>query len=272
MYLYIGLAAALKQLQCGVKDVTVFESREQFLQPNLGGGLQLSGGAAVLEKLGCLSALEQTAHPFKGVLSRNSYGTELLNLDVADSVKTKASLELVSNNGNGNPLTYSIMRDALQEILYNATLSQTSGDVLSPLESRVIAESVDTTGSIASDTKKISSDTKKIDSQTVVTIKAGKKVSGVIENDLTGTVTLKFEDGTEESDFDAVFGADGAGSILRQVQESPNAPHIKFVISYRHRYIYTEYVLICCIYCDAVFGADGDKYKNLTLHLYISYL
>jgi 2-polyprenyl-6-methoxyphenol hydroxylase-like FAD-dependent oxidoreductase len=213
MYMYIGLAAALKQLQCGVKDVTVFESREQFLQPDLGGGLQLSGGAAVLEKLGCLSALEQTAHPFKGVLSRNSYGTELLNLDVTDSVRTKASKELVSNNGNGSPLTYSIMRDALQEILYNATLSQTSGDVLSPLESRVIAKSGDATESIASDTKKI-------DSQTVVSIKAGKKVSGVIENDLTGTVTLKFEDGTEESDFDAVFGADGAGSILRQVLES----------------------------------------------------
>jgi len=177
----LGLAAALKQLQCGVKDVTIFESRDQFLQPNLGGGLQLSGGAAVLERLGCLSALEQTAHPFQGVLSRNSYGTELLNLDVTDSVTTKASLELVSNNGNGKPLTYSIMRDALQEILYNATQTQTSGDT-----------------------------------EAVVSVKGGKKVSGVIENDVTGTVTLKFEDGTEENDFDAVFGADGAGSVLRQ--------------------------------------------------------
>jgi hypothetical protein len=113
----------------------------------------------------------------------------------------------VSNNGNGKPLTYSIMRDALQEILYNATQSQTSGDVLSPLEGRSISKSGDVSESIASDNSK---------SQTVVSVKAGKKVSGVIENDVTGTVTLKFEDGTEESDFDAVFGADGAGSILRQ--------------------------------------------------------
>ena len=59
----LGLAAALKQLSSGVKEITVFESRADFLQSNIGGGVQLSGGAAVLEKLGCLPALESTAHP-----------------------------------------------------------------------------------------------------------------------------------------------------------------------------------------------------------------
>ena len=117
----LGLAAALKQLQTGVTDVTVFESRTDFLQSSIGGGVQLTGGAAVLEKIGCLPSVEQKAHRMKAVRSRNSFGTELLKLDVVTSVKDKARDELCSLGGRGQPMVFSIMRDALQHILYNAT-------------------------------------------------------------------------------------------------------------------------------------------------------
>ncbi len=48
----LGIAACLKKLGVGVSDVTVFEARNDFLQASLGGGLQLTGGAVVLQSLG----------------------------------------------------------------------------------------------------------------------------------------------------------------------------------------------------------------------------
>lgn len=191
----LGLAAALKQLQSGVNDITVFESRSDFLQSNIGGGVQLSGGAAVLEKLGCLPAIEQTAHRMTAVRSRNSYGTELLKLDVSASVNEKARKELCSLGGNGQPMVFSIMRDALQHILYNATQTNPK----SP--STVDTDSVVTT------------------SESIVQVKAGKKFVGLIENVSTGTVTLKFDDGSVEDGYDMVFGADGVRSVMRDYTE-----------------------------------------------------
>ena len=193
----LGLAAALKQLSSGVKEITVFESRADFLQSNIGGGVQLSGGAAVLEKLGCLPALESTAHRMKAVRSRNSFGTELLKLDVTSSVNDRARKELCSMAGNGQPMVFSIMRDALQHLLYNAT--QTA------MPKKINAWSI--SGSEESAGEPLES---------VVHVKAEKKCIGVVENDSTGTVCLKFEDGTEEDGYDMVFGADGVGSVLRQ--------------------------------------------------------
>lgn len=192
----LGLAAALKQLQTGVTDITVFESRADFLQSSIGGGVQLSGGAAVLEKIGCLPAVEQKAHRMKAVRSRNSFGTELLKLDVLTSVNDKARDELCSLGGRGQPMVFSIMRDALQHILYNATQTQ------------LRQESRPWSGASESETKL------KIESNVVV--KGNMKCIGLVESETTGTVTLKFEDGSEECGYDMVFGADGVSSVLRQ--------------------------------------------------------
>ena len=195
----LGLAAALKQLQSGVTDITVFESRLDFLQSNIGGGVQLSGGAAVLEKMGCLPAVERTAHRMKAVRSRNSYGTELLQLDVLASVNEKAKKELCANDGRGEPMVFSIMRDALQHILHNATQTQflNSNKGVWSNEDIDVKPLIDSEGA-------------------VVHIKAGKKCVGVTENESTGTVCLNFEDGSKEDGYDMVFGADGVGSALRQ--------------------------------------------------------
>ena len=117
----LGLAAALKQLPSGVEEVVIFESRDNFLQPSLGGGVQINGGAAVMEKLGCLPDLERVAQRMGAVRSRNNYGAELLQLDIFSSVITKAKDELCASSGTGAPMVFSIMRDALQSILYDAT-------------------------------------------------------------------------------------------------------------------------------------------------------
>ena len=194
----LGLAAALKQLQTGVTDVTVFESRADFLQSSIGGGVQLTGGAAVLEKIGCLPNVEQKAHRMKAVRSRNSFGMELLKLDVSTSVNDKARDELCSLGGRGQPMVFSIMRDALQHILYNAT------------QTKLLQESRLWSG--ASESEK----PPQVQTETNVAVRGNMKCIGLVESEGTGTVTLKFEDGSEESGFDMVFGADGVSSVLRQ--------------------------------------------------------
>eukprot|EP01035_Chromulina_nebulosa_P020691 gene20691-26824_t len=64
----LGLAACFNKIDCGVKFVDIYESRSSILQPSLGGGLQLSGGAAVIDKIGCYNELKSIALPFKQVL------------------------------------------------------------------------------------------------------------------------------------------------------------------------------------------------------------
>ena len=64
----LGLAASLAAMDSGIREVIVFESRNDYLQANLGGGVQLSGGAAVLEKIGLGTVLEDKAQPFKASL------------------------------------------------------------------------------------------------------------------------------------------------------------------------------------------------------------
>ena len=132
----LGLAAALKQLPSGVEEVVIFEGRDDFLQPSLGGGVQINGGAAVMEKLGCLPDLERVAQRMGAVRSRNNNGIELLQLDIFTSVLTKAKDELCASSGTGAPMVFSIMRDALQSILYDATqntkLSLSNSDAGTP--------------------------------------------------------------------------------------------------------------------------------------------
>ena len=192
----LGLAAALKQLPTGVEEVTVFEARGDFMQQSLGGGVQINGGAAVMEKLGLLPELERVAQRMGAVRSRNNFGVELLQLDIFASVLGKAQNELCATNGTGAPMVFSIMRDALQRILYDATQTM----------------KVDTTTTATTTTTAPA----RADASPRVRVCGSKACVAAIENHTTGTVTLQFADGQQEGDFDVVFGADGVGSSLRQ--------------------------------------------------------
>lgn len=117
----LGLAAALARLDSKVEEVVIFEAREDFLQASLGGGVQLTGGASVLDKLGLGEVLHQRAQPLQRVFARNAREDTLLDLDVATLIQQRASTELCRESGQ--PLCYSIMRDNLQELLFEASQS-----------------------------------------------------------------------------------------------------------------------------------------------------
>ena len=108
----LALARALKTLDTGVEEIAVFDRREE-LRPNIGGGIQINGGAAVLARLGLGDQMKASALPVKRILSRKSGGFELLDIDVASLVSAEPALV----GADGTPQAFSIMRDALQRIL-----------------------------------------------------------------------------------------------------------------------------------------------------------
>lgn len=162
----LSLAAALQQLDAGVQEVCIFEGRESFLQAKMGGGVQLSGGAVVIDKLGYLGELDRVAQPVESILGRNAQGRELLQINVQ---------QLLSAVQGGRPMFYSIMRDALQKLLFD--MSQ--------------------------------------EGPTAVKVQGKREVVGIEEDAAAGQVAILFADGMREGGFDMVFGADGIKSVAR---------------------------------------------------------
>jgi 2-polyprenyl-6-methoxyphenol hydroxylase-like FAD-dependent oxidoreductase len=174
----LGVGASINQLNTNVKEAIIFESKVDALQSKLGGGLQLSGGAAILEKLGYLDELSKSAEILSGVVNRNAQGEVLFKLNITELIKQSASSELCSNNGKGEPMVFSIMRDKLLSLLYKATIKKKS--------------------------------------KTNITIKANKNCIKIAEDNETGKIKLYFDDGTIEDNNDLVIGADGIKSITKK--------------------------------------------------------
>lgn len=105
----LALARSLFTLDTGVEEVAVFDRRGE-LKPNIGGGIQINGGAAVLARLGLGEQLKASALPVRRILSRKSGGFELLDIDVESLVLAEPALV----DDTGTPQAFSIMRDALQ--------------------------------------------------------------------------------------------------------------------------------------------------------------
>jgi salicylate hydroxylase len=185
----LGAAACLKQLNNEkLEQVVVFEARDNFLQARLGGGVQLSGGSAVIERIGYLKELDQAAEVLHTITSRNRNGDTLIKLDVSKLIRDNAPKELCAAGGAGDPMIYSIMRDSLLSILYGAT--KTKKNALAGA-----AQSCN------------------------VVIKNNKQAVSVIEDRMTQKIAVHFADGTSEGDFDLVIGADGISSTVKQFTE-----------------------------------------------------
>ena len=93
-----------------ISEVKVYD-RSDVLKPSIGGGLQLSCGAATLARLGI--DVSSVASPLRGVLSRKTDGSELLSLNVQQSM-AHAGAPLL---GEGKDGAFGIMRESLQSLL-----------------------------------------------------------------------------------------------------------------------------------------------------------
>jgi len=119
----LSLGLALEQLVGDGASVSIFDRSDQ-LRPQLGGGVQLNSGAAVLARLGLAEELLAAGQPVKRVLSRNVGGQRLLDLDLQKALRgSPKAVAAGVVRGNGDVLALSIMRDSLQAILYNKLMS-----------------------------------------------------------------------------------------------------------------------------------------------------
>lgn len=186
----LGLAASIARSRGhGVEEVVIFESRDSFLQAQQGGGVQLSGGAAVLQKLGALDRLRGVAQPLQRIVSRNSRSQELLNVDVVALLEARAP-SLTTPSG---PLFFSIMRDALQRLLFDLASE----------------------GGCEGGGGKMK-----------VSVQTGRRALRVVETPGSDAATIVFapkspEEAEETEEFDLVVGADGVNSVVRQYVAGP---------------------------------------------------
>ena len=176
----LALATSLKQLNSQVERVVLFESKSS-LQTNLGGGLQLTGGAAILERIGLSSELRKKGNPIKKIVNTNTKGDLLLEIDVNENFNKYGKGVLVSSIDKDNVFAYSIMRDSLCSMLIQAAKRGTKDSIFS--------------------------------------IKVNKKAKQIIETDRQGKLNIEFTDGTISEDFDMIIGADGISSVVRNFTE-----------------------------------------------------
>jgi len=172
--------------------VTVFD-RFDGLQAEVGGGIQINGGAAVLARLGFLESLKRIALPMERVVSRTAAGRKLLDLDVFAAVRANADAAswlvardetlLSPSSSLGDVMSFTVMRDALMAMLY------------APLPSGTV----------------------QFEKQ--VTKIEHRATSGESE----GPMVCVFADGTEACGYDLVVGCDGIRSAVRQWVVGPES-------------------------------------------------
>lgn len=101
----LTLANALLQSTNPPSSVTVFE-RADMLRPQVGGGLQINGGAAVLSRLGLGPEIAEAGQPMKRVVSRRANGMELLDLDVEATMREQSEGMDGATSGASDSLVY----------------------------------------------------------------------------------------------------------------------------------------------------------------------
>ena len=167
--------------------ITVLDKNPNALDGNVGGGFNINGGAAVLEKLGVYEEVfSKNANALRAVLSRRCdiARTRLFEVDVEKEVRgdflTNAK-ELLVNEKSGEVMAGTVMRADLSQSLRESLNEETCEVVL------------------------------------------GCEVIGVDAE--SGEVELRRRDGTttETRKFDLIVGADGIDSLARKCVVESNA-------------------------------------------------
>ncbi|KAJ1637569.1 hypothetical protein T492DRAFT_950764 [Pavlovales sp. CCMP2436] len=114
----LAQAVAIRKL-VGEENVRVSVlDRSDQLRPALGGGVQLNSGAAVLSRLGLGAELKRIGQPIQRVRARTLESNSLLDLDLAGAIRQHPqAAESGMVDGAGDLLAFTVMRDALQELL-----------------------------------------------------------------------------------------------------------------------------------------------------------
>lgn len=116
-----GLTTALALRHHGFTDVAVYD-KYPTVRPALGAAFNLNGGAAVLEKLGLLSAFRRLNNPMHVVRTRRATPdrTQLMRVDVPDLIRSDPAARASLVAADGAPLCGTVMRADLLRALADA--------------------------------------------------------------------------------------------------------------------------------------------------------
>ena len=174
-------ALAIQKLVVPTKDtrVVLFDKNPNAMDGNLGGGFNINGGAAVLEKLGVYDEVfSENANKLRGVLSRrcDKDRMRLFDVDVEEEVRSDFLLnakELLVNKKSGEVMAGTVMRADLNKGLREVLNEETCE------------------------------------------VELGCEIVSV--NAESGEIELRRKDGTAETRrFDLIVGADGIDSLARK--------------------------------------------------------
>lgn len=260
----LAFAACMKSLDCDVKEVIVYDAYDDLAASDAGGALVISGGAAILERIGCLDELKADGQLVETI--KFTYQDKcVLQLDL-QSLSSELSSRLISSDA-GKPMVYSTRWSALRKILSNHAFDseETSGkeSQSQKKESKSSPEQHPANISQGNGKKKHKKKKKaqrdeqssyqdnkrtqlvESDQETNysehefephVSVQTGKHFQRLTEDSSTGKVTLYFEDQTVEGGFDLVIGADGVKSRVRQFTQCPNETLFGMLQSFLHRH------------------------------------
>jgi hypothetical protein len=191
-----GLSLTLSLLKSpsnNIKEIIICESRPEFDQSKLGGGIQLSGGAQVLKELGLEKELTKFSLPVQQIKCYNRKNERLYSLDInqlfsKEKRKTGKSLQ-----------ARTIMRNTLHQILLQSIHQHIQSDS-SPIQVKFLAN------------HRI---------QEIVSPPPLSPLSSSPSS--SSTAQIYFQSGTIEENIDLIIGCDGINSQIRQYLSIPQS-------------------------------------------------
>lgn len=216
----LAFAACMKKMHTGVEEVVVIDSHDDTLSFNLGGALGLSGGAAVLERIGCMEELRKRSCAVKRILA-TYHDHKIMELDLASMLSSMCSTILAKDNSQ--PMIYTTRWSELRKILHDFTFARRDEvEEKSSTYANVVRKAIPDDGGISGEDSCIQRRLGEVP-ETNISCKQEKKLHRIEERPETGKIKLHFHDGSMEDNFDLVIGADGVKSTVRQFTALPNA-------------------------------------------------
>jgi hypothetical protein len=222
----LGMGACLKQLRTGVEEIVIFERYGDLLDYNKGGALNISGGSVVLDLLGASTDLQKISNKVDQIVVSHDE-QNIVNLDLTKMRDIFPSF-MCEEGGKGDPMVYLVRWSMLRKLLYdivNENKHQSLVENPSVMKGRD-RKGVRLEAEQEEETKEIHPPVPLTRSSPMsspsITIQSRHKFSYLKEDDRNGKVTLFFEDGSSEGNFDLVIGADGVRSTVRHFTSLPN--------------------------------------------------
>jgi 2-polyprenyl-6-methoxyphenol hydroxylase-like FAD-dependent oxidoreductase len=223
----LGMGACLKQLRTGVEEIVIYERYGDIMTYNKGGALNISGGSVVLDLLGASTDLQKISNKVNHMVVSHDK-QNLVNLDLTQ-MKDMFPSFMCEEGGKGDPMVYLLRWSMLRKLLHDVIVENKHKclvDVSALTQGRERQAARHEEVEQDEEMKEIVPPVPLVKSSPMaspsITFQLNHNFSYLVEDHQTGKVTVFFEDGKSEGNFDLVIGADGVRSRVRDYTSLPN--------------------------------------------------